>query len=116
MADGERALILSEIKSISKPDFRTPEFILPMPEGTTYRFFSDFSNPRAASLMKKYLDSAKELDSMESRLFLLRRNYTKGSSNSGSAEIMSLERQVETKEMELKSIKSDIYKYELQNN
>lgn len=101
------------VSQIRKVDTRTPEFFLLTPSGTAYRFFSDFTNSQAASLMKDYLRQQEKVDGLKNNLESLRGEYFKsaGSQALGS-KISALENRLRDEEQRLSSIRSEVYRLE----
>lgn len=102
----------AEINNIRITDTKEPDFILPMPGGKTYRYFSDFKSRRAASMMQSYLRDEEALKKKRNDLADLRKQYYETGSNRISARIQDMESQVLTDEYSLKALKAEIYKEE----
>lgn len=106
--------IRREIQSIRPESTLKPEFYFPMPGGKAYRNYNDFKNSMAASLMKKNVRESSELEKLQSRLRKLREDYYKsGGDKRMGGEIESLENHIREKEVELKELQSEIYRYEI---
>lgn len=108
----EAKRVRTEINNIRELNTKEPDFILPMPGGKTYRYYSDFKNRRAASMMQSYLRDEEVLKKKRNELEDLRKQYYETGSNSISARIQDMEKQVLTDEYSLKALKAEIYKEE----
>ena len=113
-AQAVRERFKREIAAIRPVDTRVPEFFLPLPDGRNYRYFSDFANPRAASLMKRYLAEKKNLEDDERKLAQLREQYYLSAGGSSfKSEIIAKERDMRRAYGNLGILLSDIYKAEM---
>lgn len=112
-----RRKYLKEIAAIRPADTRTPEFTLPMPGGTTYKFFNDFKNSRAAALMKNYLKDEAEYQNNVKKLENLREHFhlSPKSAQTGT-QIADLEEHLRSQEVNLKNLLSEVYRLETNSN
>lgn len=115
--DGRINELIAVIDEIDPDPFREPDFILPIPGGSHYRFWNDFKNPKAAEAMQTYLATAEELKAKEKELVNLRRTYHDGKKDGQTVNrIRGLESQTEKlRETERKQL-SDIYRLEFSKN
>lgn len=110
----ERERLRREIAGIKTADSRNPDFLLPMPGGRTYRFFSDFRNQKAASQMQLYLAQLGSFENREKELSELRGRYARGD-RQVAERIRFLEEQLRNEEATLRKLLSEIYKLETNN-
>ena len=114
--EAAREKYIAEINSIKKPDTRTPDFELPMPQGKTYRYFNDFKNKASVRLMKEYLSDCTTLNKTKKRLRELREKFYEEGGRELARQIESLENEVRSRETSLKVLLSDIYRSEGSND
>ena len=102
-----------EIEGIKHEVLSMPDFYLPMPSGKPYRYYSDFTNPKAATLMKRYLAEKENLEAKEKELDSFRDQYylSAGGDNYGNR-IKTLEKDLRSAWGNLDIMLSDIYKLE----
>lgn len=111
----ERERLKKAIANIRPVEKREPEFELPMPGGLTYRFYTDFKNPKAATRMEGYMKQRAGLEQKMVQLAGLRARYAEGD-KAIAQKIQSLEEQVRREEATLKSQLSEIYRLENPKN
>lgn len=107
----ERDRLKAELGKIQSADTRKPEFMLPMPGGTTYKHITDFANPKAAAQMQLYLAGKASYDKKEESLKGLRERYAKGDKTT-AMKIKQLEEELRTEQATLAKLLSEIYKLE----
>lgn len=107
-----RLQLLEELAKITPPDTRKPDFELQMPGGSVYRYFSDFKSRQSAELMKGYLAGKADVEDLEHKLAVLRRQFHDTGDKSLGHQILSLEGQIRFREQSLKHTLSEIYKIE----
>lgn len=90
---------------------QAPDFILPVPGGRQYKYFSDFKNTKAASKMQLYQGQKAALEKKEAELAALRKQYAGGDRKAGDR-ILSLEEQLRTDSDNLRELLSEIYRLE----
>lgn len=108
---GERNRLRSEISKINRSESRRPEFLLPMPGGVSYHYFTDFKNPKAATQMQLYLGQKASLEMKEKDLAMLRTEYAGGKRSIGTR-IQTLEQQLRKERAAIAELLSQIYKLE----
>lgn len=101
-----------QISRIREPERRNPDFLLPMPAGKSYRFFSDFRSPAAANMMRSYLRDSDAIASKRQKLSALRLQYNDTRNRQLVPRIEALEKELRADESALKRLLSDIYKSE----
>lgn len=105
--------MLAEIRKIKEPEpVRKADFHLPVGAGKEYTVFSDFRNPQAAALMKKWLELNKSYTSRATGLAEMRRRYAADRNPSLGNRILQTEAESEKELLELNMLKSEIYKLE----
>lgn len=107
----------SRIKTLlaTEPDYRVPDFSLPMPHGKTYRFYTDFKSPKAKSSMQAYMSALREFNQLSEQLDGQRRSYYSRKSQSLAADIQNGEKRLAALRTSLQSSLSEVYRYELRN-
>lgn len=104
---------LENLKEREKKRVRLFEFS--MPDGKVLTRYSQFTSPRAAELMEHYINLKKSTEEAKAQLSQMRITYSQGGTSVGD-NILSLEKDVEEAEQQLKRVANDIIRAETGGN
>lgn len=110
---GKVKTALGDVKESEKK--RARQFEFSMPDGSVLTRYSQFTTPRAAELMEHYISLKKSTDEAKAQLAQMRIAYGNGDTTLG-ADILSLEKDVEQAEAQLKRVANDIIRAETGGN
>lgn len=114
-ARAEVERLRKEIRAIKPLKTKEFEFTLPMPEGQTYHYFSDFEKREAADAMHRLLRSEQETAAMRKSLYDLRDQYHKSAGDKSLAEkIQELETRLREQVKTENALRSRVYQLELE--
>lgn len=88
-------------------------FAISIPGRGIYNSFSQFHSSRARGMMQQLLIAQKQLDEFENQLSDLRRNYAAVKSKDLSQKILSAEKELENRRINLKNIRNELIQAEL---
>lgn len=86
------------------------DFNFPIGNGKYYHSMSDFSNRAAFDAMNAYMKALNGFEKTEKHLADLRKRYPVNRADNVKEEILSLEKEIELKRIELTKLKSNVYR------
>ena len=102
-----------EIAAIRPPKTRESDFMLQLPGGKTYRYFSDFKNSAAGAKMRGFIELEKKVERQREELQQMRNQYfLSGKDRRMESKLANAEEALRTEETRLREMRSDIIRLE----
>ncbi|MDE7496564.1 MAG: hypothetical protein K2M67_06925, partial [Muribaculaceae bacterium] len=102
---------MAAVKSINPEQIaRRADFHFPIGAGREYTTLDDFPDQASRSMMKQYLATQKEYDSLAADLDAMRREYHERPSKAQGAEISRLEKEEAAAAEKLRKTRSEVYR------
>lgn len=88
-------------------------FSLSIPGRGVYKSFNEFRSGRARNMMQQYISAQKQFEAFEQQLESMRRNYHAVSNRDAVQKILTAEKELENRRINLKNIRNEIIEAEL---